>query len=119
MTSNAHSSRRAKCAPVAAAVSVATAVLLAACASPVASPVVPHYSCEHGITFTARFVDDTAVLDGARGREVLYRDAGGVSPSQSVYANTRMRAEFGQGATGREALLRYAEPPLLVRCARD
>lgn len=94
-------------------------MLLGACAGPVANPMVPYYRCEHGVAFTVSFADDAAVLDGPRGREVLYRDAGGVSPSQSVYANTHMRAEFGLGASGREALLRYSEQPLLARCVRD
>ena len=127
MTSFAHPSRRALCA----AACVAGAALLAACAGPVAGPVAntaanpaanlagQHYHCEHGISVTVRFVDDTAVLDGARGREVLYRDAGGVTASQTVYSNAHLRAEFGLGASGREALLRYPEPPLLARCARD
>ena len=85
-------------------------------AGPSASPL---YRCEHGIEFTARFVDDTAVLDGTRGYDLLYRDAGGQGETQVVYSNPRMRAEFGLGASGREAVLRYPLLPLVARCVRD
>ena len=80
----------------------------------------PRYRCDQGIEFTVRFADDTAVVDaGARGNDVLLRDAGGATPMQTVYSNPRMRAEFGLGVTGREALLRYAQPPLSVHCQQD
>ncbi len=80
----------------------------------------PHYRCDNGTEFTVRFADDSAIVDaGARGREELPRDAGGVTPQQTVYSNERMRAEFGLGVSGREALLRYAQPPLLAHCVRD
>ncbi|MES2973152.1 MAG: hypothetical protein V4757_06065 [Pseudomonadota bacterium] len=97
----------------------AAASLLAGCAGMGPAADLPRYRCEHGIEFTVKFVDDTAVLDGSRGYDVLYRDAGGQTPSQSVYSNPRMRAEFGLGATGREAILRYPLLPLVARCARD
>ena len=78
------------------------------------------YRCEHDIEFTVRFVDDTATLDaGPRGAELLLRDAGGTTPRQTVYSNGRMRAEFGLGASGREAILRYALPPLVAHCVRQ
>ena len=78
------------------------------------------YRCEYNLEFTVRFVDDTAVLDaGLRGRDVLYRDAGGTTAQQSVYSSPRMRAEFGLGASGREAIVRYPLLPLVARCARD
>ena len=93
--------------------------LLAGCAGPATGPALPRYVCEHGIEFTVRFVDDTAVLDGTRGHEVLYRDAGGLTPQQTVYSNPRMKAEFGLGTTGREAIVRYPLLPLAARCARD
>ena len=79
----------------------------------------PLYRCENEIAFTARFIDNSAVLDGSRGYDVLYRDAGGVTPSQTVYSNIRMRAEFGLGPSGREAILRYPLLPLVVRCVRE
>jgi hypothetical protein len=79
----------------------------------------PLYRCENAIEFRARFIDNSAVLDGSRGYDVLYRDAGGVTPGQTVYSNIRMRAEFGLGPSGREAILRYPLLPLVVRCVRD
>lgn len=95
------------------------ALLLAGCAAQPSAPPA-FYRCEYNIEFAVRFVDDTAVLDaGLRGRDVLYRDAGGVTPSQTVYSSPRMRAEFGLGATGREAIVRYPLLPLVARCARD
>ena len=93
---------------------------LAGCAGltgggPSASPV---YRCEQGLQFTVRFVNDTAVLKGARGDDVLLRDAGGQG-AQTVYSNPRLRAEFGMGAGGREAVLQYLQPLLVARCVRD
>lgn len=79
----------------------------------------PLYRCEHGIEFRARVIDDTVVLDGPGGRDLLQRDAGGEGPRQTVYSNSRMRAEFGLGASGGEAVLRYPLLPLVARCVRD
>ena len=88
----------------------------------------PVYRCEHGIAFTVKFVDNTAVLTGARtptgnssagDQDVLLRDAGGQGALQAFYSNARMRAEFGLGASGREAILRYPLLPLVARCVRD
>lgn len=79
----------------------------------------PRYRCEGDLEFTVRFADDSATIDaGDRGREVLLRDAGGVTPRQSVYSNDRLRADFGLGADGRDATLRYADPPRVVHCMR-
>ena len=78
----------------------------------------PVYRCEQGLQFTVRFVNDTAVLKGARGDDVLLRDAGGQG-AQTVYSNPRLRAEFGAGAGGREAVLQYLQQPLVARCVRD
>jgi hypothetical protein len=77
------------------------------------------YRCEHGVEFTVRFIDDTALLDSSRGHDLLYRDAGGQGDKQTVYSNERVRAEFGLGASGREAVLRYPLLPLMARCVRD
>jgi hypothetical protein len=77
------------------------------------------YRCEHGLEFTVRFIDDSALVDGSRGHDLLYRDAGGQGDQQSVYSNERVRAEFGLGASGREAVLRYPLLPLVARCVRD
>jgi len=79
----------------------------------------PLYRCEHGIAFRVKFIDDTALLDGPGGQDLLQRDAGGEGPRQTVYSNPRMRAEFGLGASGREAVLRYPLLPLVARCVRD
>ena len=67
-----------------------------------------------------RFVDDTAVVEMApHGTEVLLRDAGGVTPQQSVYSNGKWRAEFGLGASAREAVVRFLASPQVVKCMRD
>ena len=76
-----------------------------------------HYRCDNGVEFDLRMGGGTAVLDmGAKGSETLLRDAGGVTPQQSVYTNARVRGEFGQGASGSEVVLHYATAPLVVRC---
>ena len=88
----------------------------------------PVYRCEHGIAFTVKFADNTAVLSGAStpsgssgagDQDVLLRDAGGQGAQQAFYSNPRMRAEFGLGASGSEAVLRYPLLPLVARCMRD
>ena len=107
----------------AAAPASAAASAVSSSAAPSSSSVpgaAPHYRCDNGMEFTVHFADDSAIVDaGARGREELPRDAGGATPQQTVYSNTRMRAEFGLGVNGREALLRYAQPPQLAHCVRD
>ena len=95
------------------------AVVLAACAGPGTLSGQTPYRCEHGISFKVKFVDDSALLDGPDGSEVLFRDAGGQGPQQAVYSNTRMRAEFGLGSSGREARLNYPALPLGARCSRE
>ena len=65
-----------------------------------------------------RFIDDSAVINGIRGFEVLLRDTGGVTPEQTVFSNARIRAEFGHGANGRDALSRYPPEALELRCVR-
>ena len=79
----------------------------------------PLYKCDHGVTFSIRFEDDTAVLDGTRGHELLYRDAGGQGELQSVYSNPLLRAELGLGASGKEAILRDLVQPLVLHCVRQ
>lgn len=91
----------------------------------------PLYRCEHGMAFTVKFADNTALLSGARkpsgssgspsagDQDLLLRDAGGQGAQQAFYSNPRMRAEFGLGASGREAILHYPLLPLVVRCLRD
>ena len=96
---------------------------LAGCAGlaggPSATGSAPVYRCDQGLQFTVRFVSDTAVLKGARGDDILLRDAGGQG-GQTVYSNPRLRAEFGMGAGGREATLQYLQPQqLALRCQHD
>jgi len=76
------------------------------------------YRCDNGLRFGVSFANDAARLTGARGDDVLLRDAGGQG-AQTVYSNPRLRAEFGLGASGREAALHYLQPPLSTRCQRD
>ena len=81
------------------------------------------YRCENSVAFTVRFANDSAVVDSNGGYEVLYRTKDGqtASPAGNTaqYSNPRMRAEFGLGATGNEAVLRFLLQPVVVRCARD
>lgn len=100
---------------------LAAAALLSACAATgTGTGSVPaRYRCEHGIDFSVRFVDDSALIESSRASDVLFRDAGGQGASQPVYSNPRMRAEFGLGSGGREAVLRYPLLPLVARCVRD
>jgi hypothetical protein len=93
--------------------------LLAGCAVSPGPSAAALYRCEQGIEFSARFANDTAVLQGSRGDELLYRDAGGQGDQHTVYSNPALRAEFGLGAGQRQAVLRYAQPPLQTRCVRD
>ncbi len=102
-----------------AAWTLAATMALTACAVPGGPSGEQHYRCEQGIAFKVRFVDDSALLEGPRTNEVLFRDAGGQGPQQTVYGNAQLRAEFGLGANGREAKLNYPLLPLTVRCVRD
>ena len=77
------------------------------------------YRCENDVAFTVKFANDSATINSNRGYEVLYRTAGGLTPTQTVYINPRMRAEFGLGNTGKEAILRYLLQPVVVRCAKE
>ena len=106
---------------LAASATLAGIALLAGCAGGItgsASSASTRFRCEGNIDFSVAFVDDTAVLKGTRGDDVLLRDAGGQG-GQTVYSNPRLRAEFGLGASGREAVLRYLQPPLVARCVRE
>lgn len=98
---------------------LALAAMLSACATSGAGSVATRYRCEHGIDFSVRFVDDSAVIESSKAADVLFRDAGGQGPSQRVYSSTRMRAEFGLGSGGHEAVLHYPLLPLVARCVQD
>ena len=115
----------------------AVAALLTACATPpepavsaagVHSAGVPGaglpstgvaYRCDQGEDFIVVFGNNAAVLTGPRGRQELLRDAGGLTPQQTVYSNAQLRAEFGLGAGGRQALLRTLKTAAVVRCVRN
>jgi hypothetical protein len=72
------------------------------------------------MAFTVRFANGTATIDaGPRGTETLLRDAGGLTPQQTVYSSTRMRAAFGLGPDGRGARLNFLSPGLEVTCVRE
>ena len=101
-------------------------IALCGCASEASllkTPEAARYRCQadnkDDVGFTVRFANDSATINSNRGYEVLYRTAGGLTPSQTVYSNPRMRAEFGLGASGNEAILRYLLQPVALRCARD
>ena len=97
-------------------------VLLAACAV-TPQPIVPvsgvAYRCDQGEVFNVTFGNNAAVLTGPRGRQELLRDAGGLTPQQTVYSNAGIRAEFGLGVDGREAVLRLAKPAAVLRCVQE
>ena len=108
-------------APAAPAAPVTRSTPVAPAAPAASGTQVAHYRCDREIEFTVRFTDDSVVIDSKPplGNETLLRDAGGVTPQQTVYSNTRMRAEFGLGANGREAIVRVPGPPLVAHCTRD
>lgn len=79
----------------------------------------PHYRCDNNLEFGVRFAEDSAIVDmGPRGSETLLRDAGGLTPQQTVYSNARLRIEFGLGEQGRDAIYRVIASPQVVRCTR-
>lgn len=101
--------------------------LLSACTSvpvspvtldPSAPPARMTYLCGQADGFNVTFGQDSAVLTGPRGRQELLRDAGGLTPQQTVYSNASFRAEFGLGPEGREAVLRTVKPQTVLRCVR-
>ena len=76
------------------------------------------YRCDQGEVFNVTFGNNAAVLTGPRGRQELLRDAGGLTPQQTVYGNAAMRAEFGLGSDGRQAVL-TVKPVAVLRCVRN
>jgi hypothetical protein len=75
-------------------------------------------ACEDGVELRAVFQADQVLLSGLpAGAESLLRDAGGVSPRQSVYSSPRVRAEFGLGPEGREAAVHLLQSfPRTLHC---
>ena len=80
----------------------------------------PHYRCDGGVDFDVQAGDDAVtLLFAAREPEKLLRDAGGVTPQQTVYSSTKLKAQFGLDPGGRGAQLNFADPPLQVHCSRQ
>jgi hypothetical protein len=80
----------------------------------------PHYRCDNDIAFDVRFADDSAqIVFASREPETVLRDAGGVTPEETVYSSTKLKAVFGLEPQGRGAKLHFASPPLEARCVRD
>lgn len=79
------------------------------------------YACDNDLTVHARFANDTVTLAGLpQGEEVLLRDAGGVTPEQTVWSNERLRAEFGLPPGGAGAVLQLLQPQALtLHCQRQ
>lgn len=79
------------------------------------------YACDNGLTIRARFTGDSVTLAGLpQGDEVLLRDAGGVTPEQTVWSNERMRAEFGLPPDSEGAALHLLQPEsATVSCRRQ
>ena len=90
-------------------------------AAPAATkPSLPHYRCATGIAIDVRFTDGSAELVFAsREPETVLRDAGGVSPQETVYSSTKLKARFGLDPGGRGARLNFVSPPLEAACVRD
>ena len=83
-------------------------------------PALPHYHCGGALDFDLQAADDgVTLLFATREPEKLLRDAGGVTPQQTVYSSTKLKAQFGLDPGGRGAQLNFADPPLEVHCRRQ
>lgn len=88
--------------------------------APPRPPALPHYRCDQGLAFDVRFGDgDAQLLFASRESETLLRDAGGVTPQQTVYSSTKLKAEFGLDPDGRGARLNFTDPPREAQCRRE
>jgi len=76
------------------------------------------WRCEDGLQLHGRRVGDDLHLEGlAAGPVVLLRDAGGLTPQQSVYSSAQARLALGLGSDARDAVLQLLQPaPREVRC---
>jgi hypothetical protein len=93
--------------PVTAPVPASTSVSSAE----VAAPGTFKLRCDDGLELRLRMLQDEVHVEGLpTGREVLLRDAGGVTPQQSVFSSPRVRAEFGLGAQASEAVVHLLQP---------
>ena len=107
-------------------ISVLVCLTLWACAAgsnPFKTAEADRYRCENDVAFTVSFSANaeaqSATINSNRGYEVLYREMGGAGPTQTVYSNPRMRAEFGVSTNANQAVLRYLLQPVAVRCVRE
>jgi hypothetical protein len=76
------------------------------------------YDCGQAPGFEITLGTGSAVLTGPRGRLELLRDAGGLTPQQTVYTNEGFRLELGLGPQGQQAVLQTLQPASIVRCKR-
>lgn len=79
------------------------------------------YACDNGLTVHARFGEGAVTVSGLpQGEEVLLRDAGGVTPEQTVWSNEHLRAEFGLPPGSGGASLQLLQPQALtLHCQRQ
>jgi hypothetical protein len=84
-------------------------------------PGVVRLRCDDGTRLRVAFADDEARVAGLPlGEQTLLRDAGGVTPQQSVFSNAAVRAEFGLDADSGGAQLHLLAPPAqTLHCRRD
>ena len=76
------------------------------------------YRCDNGLTLSLNSRDDSVVMQGGRGSQLLLRDAGGVG-DQAVYSNPEARLITGLGPDGRNAELEGMIPNSRARCTRS
>lgn len=78
------------------------------------------FVCDDGLTVHVRFGEGSVTLFGLpEGDQVLLRDAGGVTPEETVWSNERLRAQFGLPPSGQGAVLHVLEPqPSTLHCRR-
>ncbi|RYY50422.1 MAG: hypothetical protein EOO24_66735 [Comamonadaceae bacterium] len=109
---------------------LAAAALAAGCAAPTSPGSGPGatpanaagrgYHCDDGSRFRLVVDGDVARVDGLPdGPQRLARDAGGMTPSETVWTGERLRAEFGLGDAGDRARLHRLQPPATLSCAVD
>lgn len=92
---------------------------IAAAAAPPAAATDLAYRCDRGGGFNVHFADNAAMLTGPRGRHELLRDAGGLTPAQTVYSSAQLRVEFGLGVQSREAVLHERQPQAVAHCVEN
>lgn len=96
---------------------------LSAMRPPAAGPALPsgldRYICGVSTELAVVVTDQDVLVRGLpQGEERLLRDAGGLTPLQRVYSGPRLRAEFGLGPDGSQALLRMLPAAGVLHCRR-